>query len=406
MPTPATAAAAAAAAPPLGHRRAPPLTDTPALSLCPLPHACHTHHTVSMEDVKGVALNGASDDGVEEAVELVEEAPVQAEGSGGGPAPPADDDEDDGGALPVKGTSPPAAAAEDDEAGEATAPVKAAPLEIKQQKQPAHGSRASPATSNPLGAPKAAFMSSAGGVNPDAELVRASDPLDEVRARGWAAWVGGWRGWLAWVVGVGVGVGTWISTSDSKLGAPSSRCCDLRAITTTLAHTHRHHHRTPPQVRSSPVRVTDLSKQLKEQFESGGSATNDAARQGEAQASRSASGAALTQHDLVNTANVALVSSGAVVCGGAVDAVTVAKQQQQQRKQPLWCCSEAKYGSAHAHRLLVPPFNSLHSTPGAAGGRVQAAPRHRRGALRPAEGAAAGGWAGRVAQGGGGGGGG
>lgn len=192
-----------------------------------------------MEDVKGVALNGASDDGVEEAVELVEEAPVQAEGSGGGPAPPADDDEDDGGALPVKGAGPPAAAAEEDEAGEAAPPVKAAPLEIKQQKQPAHGSRASAATSNPLGAPKAAFMSSAGGVNPDAELVRASDPLDEVR--------------------------------------------------------------------SSPVRVTDLSKQLKEQFESGGSATNDAARQGEAQASRSASGAALTQHDLVNTANVALV---------------------------------------------------------------------------------------------------
>ncbi len=64
--------------------------------------------------------------------------------------------------------------------------------------------------------------------------------------------------------------------------------------------------------------MTDLSKQLKEQFEGGN--TSDTGRQSgdpSAHASRTASGVALTQHDLVNTANVALVSTRGRMGGGA-----------------------------------------------------------------------------------------
>ena len=120
--------------------------------------------------------------------------------------------------------------------------------EEQQQKQQqgaaAAGSRSATDMANPLGASKGSLLAATAQVNPDAELVRASDPLDEVRA--------------------------------------------------------------------APVRVTDLSKQLKEQFASastGGS--GEGARDGTAGGAprRDSSGnmASLTQHDLVNTANVALV---------------------------------------------------------------------------------------------------
>ncbi|KIZ07269.1 hypothetical protein MNEG_0682 [Monoraphidium neglectum] len=71
---------------------------------------------------------------------------------------------------------------------------------------------------------------------------------------------------------------------------------------------------TADEVRSSPVRVTEMAKELTEHFEAGGGngGVNGAAAgadrgDGGVSASRAASGVALTQHDLVNTANVALV---------------------------------------------------------------------------------------------------
>jgi hypothetical protein len=72
-----------------------------------------------------------------------------------------------------------------------------------------------------------------------------------------------------------------------------------------------------PQVRSSPVRVTEMAKELTEHFEAGGgnggvhgAAAGADRGDGGVSASRAASGVALTQHDLVNTANVALVGGG------------------------------------------------------------------------------------------------
>jgi hypothetical protein len=111
------------------------------------------------------------------------------------------------------------------------------------------------------------------------------------------------------------------------------------------------------EVRSSPVRITDLSKQLKEQFESGGSggsggggAGSDGGKDGNMSA-RSASAAALTQHDLVNTANVALVGvqpagSKPVGLKGRGGRTWVTSAQQ--------CCAPALRTSGSASRAHPP----------------------------------------------------
>lgn len=157
--------------------------------------------------------------------------------------------------------------------------------EEQQQKQQqgaaAAGSRSATDMANPLGASKGSLLAATAQVNPDAELVRASDPLDEVRA--------------------------------------------------------------------APVRVTDLSKQLKEQFASastGGS--GEGARDGTAGGAprRDSSGnmASLTQHDLVNTANVALVlQAGEFKMKPGVDFVSYEQLQELRLEDGLDVSRKEEY---------------------------------------------------------------
>jgi hypothetical protein len=153
---------------------------------------------------------------------------------------------------------------------------------------------------NPLGGSKGSLMAPA---NPDAEVVRASDVMEEVRAR--------------------AVVGRWGRERRGRRRPRARARVPPTAHPPPPAHGHppvpppRTGRRAPPQVRSPPIRVADLSKHLKEHFEHGvpfGGGLNGMHARDTVSAPGTSTpsaprvqGCTLTQHDLVNTANVALV---------------------------------------------------------------------------------------------------
>ncbi|GBF95236.1 hypothetical protein Rsub_07951 [Raphidocelis subcapitata] len=145
----------------------------------------------------------------------------------------------------------------------------------------AAGSRSATDMANPLGASRGSLLAATAQINPDAELVRASDPLDEVRA--------------------------------------------------------------------ASLSVTDLSKQLKEQFataSTGGSGegARDSTAGGVVRRDSTGNMASLTQHDLVNTANVALVlQAGEFKMKPGVDFVPYAQLQELRLEDGLDVSRKEEY---------------------------------------------------------------
>jgi hypothetical protein len=156
---------------------------------------CLTNLPRSFPSTVAEVEEGVVNGGLEAVEEPELEAPLTKQASSSSAA-----DHAPGGKKKKKGGAKAAAAHADEEAEEEEKPKEAddeeeaaAPKEAskpqrqsspQKSRQDSAGSRSGAAMANPLGASKGSLMAMAAAVNPDAELVRASDPLNEVRRAG------------------------------------------------------------------------------------------------------------------------------------------------------------------------------------------------------------------------------